>query len=187
MPASTCDALDMLRAAVDYLAASDPAQMTASEQAGCLLAMERADAVGTAARAGILTAFTAGQGYAADADYSVRAWLIHKAKVTRGAAAGHIAWMRRAVTHPLVIAALTEGALTESMARVICRWTGRLPRNCVDTADEILVTAAGAGAEEADIAAWPPRCTHARSPGSARKGSRTGRSGWRPPSRARAC
>jgi hypothetical protein len=115
--------------------------------------MERADAVGTAARAGILTAFTAGQGYAADADYSVRAWLIHKAKVTRGAAAGHIAWMRRAVTHPLVIAALTEGALTESMARVICRWTGRLPRNCVDTADEILVTAAGAGAEEADIAA----------------------------------
>ena len=33
-------------------------------------------AMSTAARASILAAFTSGQGYAADADYSPRAWLI---------------------------------------------------------------------------------------------------------------
>jgi hypothetical protein len=34
----------------------------------------------------VLGAFTSGQGYSADADYSPRAWLIHKTGVTKGAA-----------------------------------------------------------------------------------------------------
>ena len=35
-----------------------------------------------------LAAFTAGQGYADDAAYSARAWLIHQTQVTSGAAVG---------------------------------------------------------------------------------------------------
>ena len=38
--------------------------------------LEQANSVATAARTSILGAFTAGQGYSADADYSPRAWLI---------------------------------------------------------------------------------------------------------------
>jgi hypothetical protein len=65
----------MVRAGLGFLAHADATAMAAEEQARCLQALERAGAIGTAARASILGAFTAGRGYAADADYSPRAWL----------------------------------------------------------------------------------------------------------------
>src|SRR5579875_196053 len=80
-------------------------------------------------------------------------WLIHKTGVTRGAAAGHIGWARRAAAHPQVAAALAEGdVLTESVARSLCGWTDRLPEDARQAADEILVGAARAGADEEDLA-----------------------------------
>ena len=42
--------------------------------------------MGTAARASILAAFTSAQGYSADADYSPKAWLINRTRITKGAA-----------------------------------------------------------------------------------------------------
>src|ERR1022692_913823 len=99
-PASTSEALAMLTSAMTYLAAADATQLTASEQAECLQRLEQADAIETAARASVLGAFTASQGYCEDADYSPRAWLIHQTRITKGAAAGHIAWVRRSRAHP---------------------------------------------------------------------------------------
>ena len=83
-PATTTEALGMLRAAMGYLTAADAAQMAAGEQAGCLQALEQVTAMGTAARTAILAAFTSGQGYCADADYSPRAWLINKTRDHQG-------------------------------------------------------------------------------------------------------
>jgi hypothetical protein len=60
-PASTAEALAMIRAGMGYLAAADPTAMAAEAQAECLQALEQLDAVETAARARILAAFTAGQ------------------------------------------------------------------------------------------------------------------------------
>jgi Domain of unknown function (DUF222) len=152
-PASTAEALAMLRAGMSYLAAADPTAMAAQAQAGCLQALEQLDAMSTAARAWFLAAFTTGPGCAADADYSPAAWLIHRTKVTRGAARGHLGWARRALTHPQVVTALAGGTvLTESMARTICGWTDKLPRECREAADEILVAAARAGARKEDLA-----------------------------------
>ena len=54
----------------------------------------------TAGRASILGAFAAGQGHSAGADYSPRAWLIHKTGVTKGAAVACTAWVKRAEAHP---------------------------------------------------------------------------------------
>jgi hypothetical protein len=54
--------------------------------------------VEAAARAWILGAFTSGHGYSADADYSPTSWLIHKTRITTGAARGHLGWARRPVT-----------------------------------------------------------------------------------------
>jgi hypothetical protein len=143
----------MLRAALGYLAAADSTAMAAEAQAECLRQLEQADAVATAARAWILGAFTAGQGYCADADYSPRAWLMHKTGVTRGAAAGHIGWARRVIAHPEVAAALAEGhVLTESMARTVCGWSDRLPQDCRLAADAIVVAAARAGADQRALA-----------------------------------
>jgi hypothetical protein len=74
--------------------------------------------------------------------------------VTKGAARGHLGWARRVLAHPQVAAALAEGTvLTESMARTICGWTDKVPRECRPAADDILVAAAQAGARREDLAA----------------------------------
>ncbi len=152
-PVSTTQALGMLESAMGYLSAADATAMAAENQAQCLIALERVSSMGTAARASILAAFTAGQGYSADADYSPRAWLIHKTKVTKGAAVGYTAWARRTTAHPQVVAALADGAMSESFGRTICQWTDRLPEDCRLAADTILVTAARAGMDLRDLGA----------------------------------
>ena len=153
-PADDAEAMAMVLTGLRHLAATDPTALAAAAQAECLQSLEQAEAILTAARAWYLGAFTASQGYSADADYSATSWLIHRTRVTRGAARGHLGWARRADTHPQVLAALAEGTVvSESMARVICRWTDKLPQACRPDADEILLTAAQAGGREGDIAA----------------------------------
>jgi Domain of unknown function (DUF222) len=147
------EAWEAVRDGLARLAEADPAGMPDAVKADCLLELERAEAVITAVRAWVLGAFAAGQGYSADADYSAGAWLMHRTKVTRGAARGHVGWARRATAHPQVAAALAEGnVVSESVARELCRWTDRLPEDCRDAADAILVAAARAGAREEDLA-----------------------------------
>jgi hypothetical protein len=151
-PASAGEALEMLQAAIRYLAAADPTAMTAEEQARCLRVLEQANSAGTAARTSVLGAFASAQGPGADAEYSPRAWLIHKTGVTKGAAMAYTAWVRRAEDHPRVFAALAAEELSESVARIICQWTNRLPGDCRDLADEKLVAAAAAGMSLPDLA-----------------------------------
>ena len=144
-PASASEAMEMVHAGLGWLAAADATALGGEEQARCLQMLEQAHSMGTAARASILAAFTCGQGYSADADYSPRAWLIHKARISKGAAVGHTAWARRAAAHPLVVAVLAGGEMSESFGRTICTWTDKLPPDCRQAADEILARAAAAG------------------------------------------
>jgi len=136
----------MLRTVLSYLAA-DVAQMAVEVQAQCLLELEQLDAVKTATRARVLGTFTAAQAYSADGDYSPRSWLIHTARITRGAATIHLAWARRAAAHPQV------AAMSESYARRLCEWTDKLPPDCRDAADAILAAAARAGTHLEHLAA----------------------------------
>ena len=151
-PASVAQALGMLRSAMGYLSAADATAMAAETQAQCLQALEQINSMGTAARASLLAAFTSGQGYTADADYSPRAWLIHKTRITKGAAVAYTAWVRRAAAHPEVAGVLAAGEMSESFARMICLWTDKLPQDCRPAADAILLTAAKAGADLRDLA-----------------------------------
>ena len=151
--ASVSEAMDMVQAGLSYLAAADAAQLDAETQAVCLRGLERTDAIATAVRASFLSAFTAGKGYSADADYSARAWLMHKTGITCGAAASHTAWANRAEAHPAVVAALAAGDLSESWGRPICQWTGKLPEKYRQESDELLVKAAAAGLGLADLSA----------------------------------
>jgi Domain of unknown function (DUF222) len=147
------EAMDMVLAGLSYLAAADAARLADVALAECLRGLERADAISTAARASFLSVFTVGKGYSADADYSARAWLMHKTGITRGAAASHTAWASRAATHPRVVAALVTGDLSESYGRAICQWTGKLPEKFRDESDELLIAAAAAGLDLRDLAA----------------------------------
>jgi hypothetical protein len=151
--ASASEALDVARAALGYLAAADATGLTPDEQAGCLRRLERLTSVTTAARASVLGAFTFGKGYSADADYSPRAWLIHKTGITRGAAVSYTAWAKRAAAHPRVFEVLAgDGAVSESFARTICLWTDKLPAASRDVADGILIGGALSGLALPDLA-----------------------------------
>ena len=152
-PGSAAEALGMLRSAMGYLSAADATTMAAGEQARCLQVLEQVNSMGTAARTSILAAFTSAQGYAADADYSPRAWLIHKTRITKGTAVGYTAWERRIKAHPQVGQALAEGEMSESVARTICTWTDKLPEDCRLAADAILISAAKAGMDLPELAA----------------------------------
>src|SRR4029077_3777188 len=151
-PASADEALERLPAAMGYLVAADATGMAAEEQARCLRVLERANSAGTAARTCVLGAFTSAQGPGADAEYSPRAWLIHKTGVTKGAAMACTAWVRRAEDHPLVFAAMAAEDLSESVARLLCQWTNQLPEDQRDAADDKLVAAALAGMSLPDLA-----------------------------------
>jgi hypothetical protein len=134
-----------------YLAAADATAMEAATQAQCLRTLEQLHAIETAARASVLGALASSR--AGAGDFSPRAWLVRETGVTAGAATGHAAWARRAAAHPQVMEALAEGhLLSESVARTICTWTGKLPADCRVAADAILIVAAKTGANLRDLA-----------------------------------
>ena len=152
-PASAAEAVAMARAGLAALAAVDAAGLTAAEQAGCLRALEQAEAMHAAARARVLAAFHAGGGFQDDGHGSARMWLRWQTRITTAAAAGALAWMRRLAAHPAVADALAAGDISLSWARAVCAWTGLLPAECRADADVILLAAAAGGAELADLAA----------------------------------
>ena len=78
---------------------------------------------------------------------------MHRTGITRGAAVGHTAWAKRAGTHPKVLAALAARQVSESVGRMICRWTGQLPEKFRDESDELLIAAAAAGLGLRDLGA----------------------------------
>jgi hypothetical protein len=151
-PVSVGAALVTLERALDALNAADVASVPASVQAQALRALERAEAKHTAARARMLAAFTAQDGYEDDGHGSARMWLRWQTRVTKAAAAGAVGWMRRLAVHPVIAQALTEGQISASWARAVCGWSDRLPGDMRGDADQILVEAVAGGAELADLA-----------------------------------
>ena len=154
----------MLRSAMGYLAAEDATAMAAETQAQCLLALERLDAIETVARAAILAAFTSGQGYSG---LGMQRGCVadpqdpgDQGRGVRPTGLGS-AW---AAAHPQVAAALAEGhILSESVARKICQWTDKLPEDCRQAADAILIVAAKSGADLRGLAELAAEI-YARSP-----------------------
>ena len=151
-PSSTGQALAMVRAGLGYLAGCDAGSLGTSAQAEALIGLEHAEAQHTAARAKILAAFTAQQGYEADGYYGAASWLRAITRVTKGAAGAATGWARRLSGHPVIAAALAAGQLPASLARLICDWTGKLPEDYRADADGILLAAVLGGADQHDLA-----------------------------------
>jgi Domain of unknown function (DUF222)/HNH endonuclease len=151
-PACAADAVAMARAGLEWLADADAAGLTTAEQAGCLRALERTESSLTAARASVLSAFTAQGGYQDDGHGSAKMWLRWQTSITRGAAAGAMGWMRRLAAHPVIGEALAAGRLSASWARQLCAWSDLLPAHARPDADAILIAAAAAGVDLAGLA-----------------------------------
>jgi hypothetical protein len=154
VPANMDEALKMLESAAGFLAGVAAAEFPAEMLAEGLRAMERADAAGAAARGRFLEAFDAQDGQVADGQRTVRTWLVHTTRVTKGQAAEHQAVQRLARQHPVLVAALAEGwVITRSVALQVARWTRAIPDEYRDQAEGIVVVAARAGADLRALAA----------------------------------
>jgi hypothetical protein len=151
-PATAREALTALRASLAYLATASACDLTAAEQADCLRELQKAESVHTAATASVLAAFTAQGAYTDDGQGSARSWLRWQTRITPGAAAGAVGWMRRLAGHPDIYAALAAGQISTSWARHICDWTDKLPGDNRADADQILLAAAAAGTDLAGLA-----------------------------------
>ena len=151
-PGSVGDALASLDRALDYLNTVDAAALPVDTQAAALKSLEAAEAKHTAARAAMLSAFSANGGPEADGHGAARVWLRWQTRVTRGAAAGAVAWMRRLAAHPVIERALAGGQISASWARELCAWTDRLPDDVREDADRVLCQAGADGADLADLA-----------------------------------
>jgi hypothetical protein len=152
-PATASHAVTMVQAGLAWLASADAASLTCAEQADCLRALERAKSMQLAARASVLLAFAASGGFEYDGQGSAKSWLRSQTRVTVGAAAAAMGWMRRLAAHPAVRDALAAGGISESVARYVCDWTDALPEAHRADADAILLGAAAGGAELDDLAA----------------------------------
>jgi hypothetical protein len=155
-PGNAEEALAMVQAGLSFLATCEVPALPTATQAGVLTGLEGAESRLTVARARVLSGFCASHGYEADGQFGPKPWLRAFTRVTKGAAAGTMGWMRRLEAHPAVAAALADETISTSWAREICGWTSRLPAGLVANADAILLAAAVAGADLADLAvlAW---------------------------------
>jgi hypothetical protein len=151
-PVSVSGALVMLGHALTVLAAADAGSLPVVVQAQALRMLEQAQARHTVARANILAAFTAQDGYVGDGQGNARTWLRWQTRVTKSAAAATTAWVRRLGAHPVIGQALAAGEISASWARELCQWTDRLPEDKRDDGDTILIAAARGCADLADLA-----------------------------------
>jgi hypothetical protein len=150
-PVTAAEAVAMAQAGLGWLAAADAGSLTAAEQADCLLSLERAESIHTAARSRVLSAFNAQSGYEDDGHGSAKTWLKWRTRITEGAATGAMGWMRRLADHAAVRDAMASGEISESWARRLCEWTDALPEDNRADGDVILLGAAAGGAELADL------------------------------------
>jgi hypothetical protein len=150
-PDSVAGALACLDQALDYLNAADVAALPVDTQAEALKSLEAAEAKHTVARSAVLSAFSASGGPEADGHGAARVWLRWQTRVTKSAAAGAVAWMRRLAAHPAIERALAGGEISASWARELCGWTDRLPASVREDADQVLCQAAADGADLADL------------------------------------
>ncbi len=151
VPGNAGAALTAVRAGLRWLAQADAASLPGEVQAGCLRGLEQAESVLTAARARVLAAFNAQGQFEADGSQGCKPWLAWQTRVTNGAALGAMGWMRRLAVHPLVADALGRAEISESWARQVCAWSGRLQPELREDADRILLGAAAGGADLADL------------------------------------
>jgi hypothetical protein len=160
VPADADQALDMLECALGFLADADATQLSAQTLAGCLRALERADAISAAARGTLLAAFDAAHGHLADGQRTTRTWLVHQTRITKAQAREHLAVAALARQHPRLRAGLRDGqALTKSVALQLARWLAEIPERFWDQAEEIILGAAEAGA---DLPALARMCAEIR-------------------------
>src|ERR1700678_1244006 len=150
---STGEALDVMRSAVRFLAGADYQELPTQVLADVLAGMEQVDAGQAAVRGKAGRAFVAAQAYTEYAQKNLGPWYRNYTRVDQPAAKAHKGWVRRVEEHPVIMAAVGETTvLSESWARRVMGWTGNLPDEFIQQADQVMVEAARNGVDLAGLA-----------------------------------
>jgi hypothetical protein len=150
---STGEAIGVMRSAMRYLADADYPELPAEVLADVLAGMEQIDAGQAAVRGKAGRAFVLSQAHLEFAQKSLSPWYKNITKVTKATGNAHKAWVRRYEEHPVIMAAMGElDVITESWARRVIEWTGKLPDEFIEKADTIMVEAARNGVDLAGLA-----------------------------------
>jgi Domain of unknown function (DUF222) len=146
------EALGAAMSAWRYLAAADASQLPAAVTAEVLRTLEKLDAAEAAVRGKLLWYFDLQRGYEGEGYGGVGTFVRFGTCVTKGQKDAHIGLMRARDVHRPFEQAMLDGHLTASVARRTGKLTARIDdddiRACVD---EMIVTAAAAGASEHDL------------------------------------
>jgi hypothetical protein len=160
----------MAEAAYDYFNRTDLPALPVATQAECLRSWARVEAKRVAAEAGLVAAFWASGGAAADGQRTMAAWLRRFGRCTRPAARAMVAASLRIRGHRHVEGALAEGEISASYARWIGDAVGRFDVADRDAVEEILVGAAASGALEEDLEKVATAALRRLTPGGVERG-----------------
>jgi hypothetical protein len=141
----------MAEAAFDFLNREDLPGLPVTALADYLKVWARLGAKGIAAEAGLISAFRAADGPAADGQKSMAAWLVRFAQCTKPAAKGMVAASYRMQERRHTADALNKGSISESYARWIGDAVKKFDPADRDAVEEILVEAAAGGALIEDL------------------------------------
>jgi hypothetical protein len=150
--ANDSEALAAIMSGMRFLAGSDAASRPATVTADILRALEKLDAAEAAVRGKLLWHFDADRGFEGEGYGGVGKFVRHGTRVTVGQARAHVGLMRSRAVHPGFERALLGGYLSLSVARRVGKLTAKIEDDG-DRAwvDEMIVTAAAAGADEHDL------------------------------------
>jgi hypothetical protein len=154
---SVRQALESAKSAIKFLADADMTQLPSECIAELLTAMEQMDAGQAAVRGQAVSILSDQQIYQEYGHRAPSPFLIHFTRV-KGGKAKQVAKLGSLYRHHRVLAAALaeQDVVSESIAVQIAAWTDKLPDDCVEAADGILIEACRAGLSEillADLAA----------------------------------
>lgn len=147
-PASVGQALALMDAALDYLHDPGIAGLETASLGRLLETLGGLSGKFTAVRAAVLARFDAAGAHDVDGYGSSAA----RGRMTRRAASAQVRQARQLRDHPELHAALANEEISESWAEQIAEWTRKLPAEWRAETDRILLDAAAAGADFADLA-----------------------------------
>ena len=151
LPGSVADALRIAHACLDYLTGPDAALLDPVALGGVLTSLGEIQAKFTAAQAGFLRRFDAADAHDSDGYNTSSAWLAAMTQLSVGDARATVAQMRTLGRHPHLADAMATGDISPSWVKQLDRLTRPLPTELRAETDQILLTAAAAGASLDDL------------------------------------
>jgi hypothetical protein len=149
---SVAEALRMGAAFADYLNSPAAAGLEPAALGEALVSLGEIQSKLAVAHAEYLYRFDAQDAHDADGYSSSSAWLAGKAKLGKKDARATVRRMQVLSRHPLLARGIALGEISESWAREIVGWLGKLPEELREGTEKILAEAAGAGASLDDLA-----------------------------------